>query len=98
MILTLELPPDVEAKLREGAANHDAEAVRSLLADAVARIVDATVDALLQNPSLEEVRRADGLTDMEFEALVDELVNLSPVVPTLPDAALSREGIYENHA
>ena len=92
------MPPDVEAKLHEGAANHDAEAVRSLLTDAVARIVDATVDALLQNPSFEEVRRADGLTDREFEALVDELVNLPPVMPTLPEAALRREGVYENHA
>ena len=94
MIITLELPPDVEAKLREGAANQDADAVRRLLAEAVAPIVDATVDALLQDPAHGVMRRADGLTDREFEALADELATMPPALPSLPDDSISREGIY----
>jgi hypothetical protein len=44
------------------------------------------------------VRRADGLTDAEFEALTDELVYRTPDLPTLSDEAVSREGIYADHA
>ena len=97
MIITLELSPDVEAKLRDGAAKHDAEAVRSLLKEAVAPVVDATVDALLQDPLYGTMKRSDGLTDSEFETLVDELVSMPPALHALPDPAVSREGIYERH-
>ena len=97
MILTLELPPDVEARLRESAASHDGQAVRHLLTEALAPILDATVDDLLRGASGTMVRRADGLTDAEFEALVDELVTLTPTLPSLPDEAISRSGIYDEH-
>ena len=93
MIITLELPPDMEAKLREGAARQDEETVRRLLTEAVA----PTVEALLRDPSHGIARRADGLTDAEFESLADELVNMTPALPTLPDEAVSRESIYEDH-
>jgi hypothetical protein len=97
MILRLELPPDVEAKLRKGAANHDAESVRQLLTEALAPVVDATIDTLLRDAAYETVPRTDGLTDAEFDALADELVTLSPTLPELPNDAVSRAGIYENH-
>jgi hypothetical protein len=97
MIITLELPPDVEAKLRKDAAHHDAEAVRRRLAEAIAPVVDATVDALLQDPSYGAAPCADGLTDLEFEALTDELINMSPALPAPPDTAISRDGIYDHH-
>ena len=77
MTITLDLPPDLEAKLREGAARQDAETVRRLLAEAVA----PTVEALLRNTSHGVVRRTDGMTDAEFEALADELVNRTPDLP-----------------
>jgi hypothetical protein len=94
MIITLELTSEMEAKLREDAAKHDAEAVRRLLVEAVAPVIDATVDAILGDPSYSAVHRADGLTDQEFEALVDELVNMPPALPTVPADAMGREGIY----
>ena len=34
MKITLELPPDIAAQLRESAARYDADAVRSLLVEA----------------------------------------------------------------
>ena len=97
MIITLELPPDVEAKLRECAAKQDAEAVRRMLTEAVAPVVDATVDALMQDPAHGAVRRADGLTDMELEARADEPVDMIPGLPTLPDDVMRRENIHDNH-
>jgi len=59
--------------------------------------MEATIIALLRDPSYEVVRHADGLTDVEFEALADELASMTPVLPPLPDEAVSREGIYEDH-
>jgi len=96
MIIQLELPPDVEARLRKNAARHDVEAVRRLLTEVVAPVVDATVDALIQDPLHGAPSRADGLTDTDFEALVDQLVSM-PSVPTLSDASISRAGIYTDH-
>ena len=86
MTITLELPADVEARLREGAARRDAEAVRRILAEAVA----PTVEALLREP-------ADRMTEVEFEALADELADGAPALPRLPDEAVSRAGIYADH-
>jgi len=46
---------------------------------------------------------ADQLSDEEFEALADELANegaasIAPHAPLLSDYAVSRAGIYEDHA
>jgi antitoxin ParD1/3/4 len=91
MKITLELPPDVEAQLRESAARHDADAVRRLLTEAFI----PTVEALLQETP-------DELTDVEFEAVADQLADeltasLAPNAPSLSDYAVNREGIYEDH-
>jgi antitoxin ParD1/3/4 len=91
MKITLELPPDVEAQLRERATRRDVEAVRRLLAEALT----PTVEALLRETSEE-------LTDEEFEAVADQLADeltasLGPQTSLLSDYAVSREGIYEGH-
>ena len=91
MKVTLELPPDVEAQLREGAARHDADAVRRLLVDAFT----PTVEALLRELPAR-------LTDAEFEAIADQLADAlttccGPHAPALSDYAVSRASIYEDH-
>lgn len=91
MKVTLELPPDVEAQLRESAARYDADTVRRLLVEALAPTVEALLRELL-----------DTLTDAEFEAVADQLANeliacRDPKAPVLSDHAVSRAGIYEDH-
>jgi hypothetical protein len=91
MKITLELPPDVETRLRESAARYDVEAVRLLLVEAFT----PTVDALLQE-------LPDALTDTEFESVADQLADeltacRGPNAPVLSDDAVSRAGIYEDH-
>ncbi len=89
--ITLELPPDVAAKLRESIARHDTEAMRQLLADAFA----PTVEALLKQVSKQ-------LNEDEFEGFADQLADelaacIETDVPVLSDYAISRAGIYEEH-
>jgi hypothetical protein len=96
MSITLELPPDVEAKLREGAANHDVEAVQRVYVEEAARLADATMHALEQNVASEQVRRADGLTDDEFEEIMAELDAMEPL-PSFPDSTWTRAEIYGDH-
>lgn len=91
MMITLELPPEIEAKLREGIARRDAESIRQLLTDAL----PLTVEALLR-------QAPQPLTEAEFETLADQLANelatyLGPNAPALSDYAVSRAGIYEDH-
>jgi antitoxin ParD1/3/4 len=91
MQITLKLSPDVEVRLRESIANGDAEAVRRLLEEALT----PTVEALLRETPVE-------LIDTEFEAVADQLVDeltasLGSNVPSLPDYAVSRAGIYGDH-
>lgn len=91
MKITLELPPDVEVQLCEGAARRDADTVRRLLMEALT----PAVEAQLQEAS-------DELTDAEFEPLVDQLASdltayLVSHAPSLSDYAVSRAGIYEDH-
>ena len=97
MVITLELPPEVEAKLREDAAKHDNEAVRRVLMEALTPVVDATVPALMHDSARAAIPRPDGLTDEEFETLADDLIAMLPALPELPDSAITREAIYEGH-
>lgn len=97
MVTTLELPPEVEAKLREDAARHDTEAVRRLLTESLVPVLDATIQAFLHDPLHGAIHRANGLTDEECEALADELITVSPALPVLPDGTITREAIYEDH-
>jgi hypothetical protein len=60
MKITVEVPPELEVRLRESASRRDAEAVRQLLVEAVA----PTVEALLRGT-------AEELSDDQFEALAE---------------------------
>ena len=91
MKITLELPPDVEARLRESAARYDADTVRRLLVEAFT----PTVEALLRE-------LPDALTDTAFEAVADQLADELTAcrrsnASVLSDHAVSRAGIYEDH-
>jgi antitoxin ParD1/3/4 len=91
MQITLELPPDVEVQLRESVIHGDVEAVRRLLTE----VLTPTVEALLQEVPA-------GLTEVEFEAVADQLADelaadCGPNAPSLSDYAVSRKGIYEDH-
>jgi hypothetical protein len=97
MTIHIDLPAESEASLRDSAARKDAAAVRRLLSEAVEASLDAAVEELLRDPDHALLRRADGLTDAEFETLADELADMTPAVPSLPDDAITREGIYAEH-
>lgn len=89
--ITLELSPEMEAKLREGIARHDTEGIRQLLAEA---LVPTIYTLLRQEP--------EQLSDDDFEALADQLADklaacMEANTPVLSDYAVSRSGIYEDH-
>ncbi len=89
--ITLELPPDIEKKLREGIAHHDIEQVNQLLAKALA----PTVEQLFQHLS-------SPVDNVEFELLADQLADelmahFTDNTPSLSDYAISRASIYEDH-
>ncbi len=92
LTVTINLPPEVEAELRQSIAHHDTERVRQMLTDALA----PTVEALLnEGPTLFS-------DDHEWDALADQLVDtvttaLPKSLPILSDYATSRAGIYEEH-
>ncbi len=91
MHITLELSPELEIRLRESIVHRDAEAVFRLLVE----VLTPTVETLLRESPAE-------LSEAEFEAAADQLAdelaaNLGAHVPSLPDSAISREGIYEDH-
>ncbi|WP_193194720.1 hypothetical protein [Nostoc sp. MG11] len=89
--IKLELSPELERKLRESIARHDAESIRKLLADAFA----PTVEALLQ-----QTHNQQNYDDFELVAdqLADEFAaSVGSNIPMLSDYAVSRESIYEDH-
>lgn len=91
MTITLELPPEVQARLQAKLAHRDAKSMRQLLADAFA----PTVEALLQ-------QTPNQMNEDEFEAVADSLADefaasLKSNTPALSDYAVSRAGIYEDH-
>ncbi|BAU07164.1 hypothetical protein NIES592_14635 [Fischerella major NIES-592] len=94
--ITLQLSPELEQKLRESIARHDAESIRQLLADAFAPTVEVLLGQIPTQFNDEE------LGDDELEASIDNLLEEFELytgsnLPTLSDYAVSREGIYEDH-
>jgi Ser/Thr protein kinase RdoA (MazF antagonist) len=88
MRIVLDLPAEVEARLRNRATRPDPEALRQWLAETLA----PAVAALLQESS-------EQLSDAEFELVADELAaQLGPDVPSLSEYVVRRAGIYEDHA
>ena len=91
MIITLELSPELQAKLRTNIARRDSESIRQLLADTFT----PKVEALFQQTHSQ-------IDDDEFEAVADSLANeyaacVKSTTPPLSDYAVSRAGIYEEH-
>jgi hypothetical protein len=86
MTITLTLSPEQEHRLRAGAAQQDAQAVREILLQAV----DSTVDGLLRTSA----RRPKAGT---LPALLDKIAAELRDAPALSDEAVSRAGIYADH-
>jgi antitoxin ParD1/3/4 len=89
--ITIEIPPDIEMRIREHAARGNVDAIRHLLIEALG----PTVEALIR-------RHTSSLSDDEFESLADQLADefmayVDPDCPPLSDYAVSREGLYEDH-
>lgn len=87
MTITLELSSEQERRLRAGAAQQDADAVRQILLQAV----DSTVEGILRTSDRRP--KANTLSD-----LLDQIANGLRDAPALTDEAVSRAGIYADHA
>jgi len=91
MTITLELSPELQARLRTNIARRDSESIRHLLAD----IFAPKVEALFQQTH-------SAIDDDEFEIVADSLATefaacVKSTTPPLSDYAVSRAGIYEEH-
>jgi hypothetical protein len=86
MTVTLKLSSEQERRLRAGAAQQDAQAVRKILLQAV----DSTVEGLLRT----SVRRPKANT---LSALLDKIAAELHDAPALSVEAVSRAGIYADH-
>jgi vacuolar-type H+-ATPase subunit E/Vma4 len=86
MTITLELSSEQEHRLRAGAAQQDAQAVREVLL----QVVDSTVETLLRT----SVRQPQASA---LSALLDKIASELLDAPALSDEAVSRTGIYADH-
>ena len=86
MTITLQLSSEQEQRLRAGAAQQDAQAVREILLQAV----DSTVEGLLRT----SVQRPRAST---LPALLDKIAAELRDAPVLSEEAISRAGIYADH-
>lgn len=92
LTITLDLSPEVEAKLQEKIAQRDSEGVRRLLADALTPIVENLLRQITEE-----------LSEDDFELLMEQLADdwasyMKPGTPVLSDYAVSRASIYEDHS
>ncbi|MEA1977161.1 MAG: hypothetical protein U9N80_04615 [Chloroflexota bacterium] len=92
MTITIEIPPDIENRIRKNIALGDVNTVRVLLTEALT----PTVEALMHDEISSQ------LSDEKFEALSDQLADellacADPSILPLSDYAVSREGLYEDH-
>jgi len=83
MVISLELPPEIEAGLAAQAQARGLE-------------LDAYVKTLLRQQALTGDSQQN-VTLAEFEAELDALAVHSAKIPLLPLEALTRESIYRNH-
>jgi antitoxin ParD1/3/4 len=91
MRISLELSPELEAKLRNSITLQDRDSIRQLLTEAFTPMVEA----LLQEASKD-------IGEEDFETSADELAAIlveytGSDFPFLSDYAVSRQGIYEEH-
>ena len=88
MRITVQIPPNLEVKIREHLSFGDTETVRHLLLD----VLEPEVEALINN-------KPPPLSAEEFAALADEFVDkfmefVGEDCPPLSEHAVSRAGIY----
>ena len=88
MRITVQIPPNLEVKIREHLSFGDTETVRHLLLD----VLEPEVEALINN-------KPPPLSAEEFAARADELVDkfmefVGEDCPPLSEHAVSRAGIY----
>ena len=88
MRITVQIPPNLEVKIREHLSFGDTETVRHLLLD----MLEPEVEALINN-------EPPPLSAEEFASLADELVDkfmefVGEDCPPLSEHAVSRAGIY----
>ena len=91
MRISLELSPELEAKLRNSITRQDRDSIRQLLTEAFTPMVEA----LLGEASKD-------IGEEDFETSADELAAIlaeytGSNFPVLSDYAVSRQGIYEEH-
>jgi vacuolar-type H+-ATPase subunit E/Vma4 len=86
MTIALKLSSEQEQRLRVGAAQQDAQAVREILSQAM----DSTVDELLRTSA--RPSKAGTLS-----AVLDEVAEELRDAPALSDQAVSRAWIYADH-
>lgn len=86
MTITLQLSAEQERRLEEGAAQRDVDTIREILLKAV----DLTVESLLASS-----HRPDPKTR---RVLLTDLAAEYSDLPALSDEAVSRAGIYGDHA
>jgi hypothetical protein len=55
------------------------------------------VERLLAEQVSQQMTASPALSLEEFDAALDELAQFSDKIPSLPDAALSRESFYQDH-
>ncbi len=91
MIIPLELSPELAGQLEDGIARHDVESVRRILHAAV----EPAAAALLHPAPVIDEEPIERLLDQ----LADEVASyLGPDHVPLSDYAVSRAGIYGDHA
>ena len=94
MTLTVDLPDDLERRLRERASRHG-RAVEEYVLGLIERDAAGPDGGRGAEASSLQPGRAPALSDVEFETLLDELAS-GPTLPHLP-ADFSRADIYAEH-
>lgn len=92
MSITIELPAEVERKLR--AVANDPKAAQRILSDEVASLTSMALAALDDAPVLPQPKR---LTSEEFKAIYEDLIAVMKDHPTIYSGTYTREEIYEDH-
>ena len=83
MTITINIKPEVEAELARQAA------VRGM---DVPEYATTLLEAAARPPRAEKSRSLE-----EFEKTLDRIAQFSDKIPVLPDEALSRESLYQDH-
>jgi len=83
MTITVDITPEVQAELARQAAAHG-------------RAVEAYAASLLEE-AVHLPAGADRLNQDRLEATLRDMAQFSQKIPSLPDEALTREGLYQDH-